>query len=328
MALQFKKATKQQAPAKIAIIGPAGSGKTWTALELATALGEKVAVIDTEHGSASKYSDIFEFDVLELESFHPKLYVEAIKVAEKAGYHALVIDSLSHAWSGKDGAIELVEKYKTRYRGNKFAAWADVTPLHNQLIDTINGSPLHIIATMRSKMEYIQVANDRGKTEIKKVGLAPIQRDGMEYEFDVVGEMDLDHNFVVTKTRCHLLDSAIINKPGKELGEKILSWLSDGKPAEKPKPAKKPQQKKEPPKPKKGDIERKKFFATLQEWTTEQGFNWEDVDKHSRALICEGMKVRSRSELTPEQWEKLNDSTWFEALCGNIKKELGGKKDD
>lgn len=226
--MAFVKATKKQAKARIGLIGPSGSGKTYTALMLATGLGQKIAVIDTEHGSASKYADKFDFDVLELDNYHPQKYIDGIKEAGQSGYDVLIIDSLSHAWAGTDGALELAEKYTIKYGGNKFAAWRDVTPLHNKLVETIITSPCHIIATMRAKMQYIQTQDDKGKTVIKKVGLEPIQRDGMEYEFDIVADMDIEHNLIITKTRCEALDGLIINKPGKELAEKIKDWLTDG----------------------------------------------------------------------------------------------------
>ncbi|NPV80821.1 MAG: AAA family ATPase [Firmicutes bacterium] len=229
--ITFQKATKRQAKARIGISGPAGSGKTYTALKLATAMCKKVAVIDTEHGSASKYADEFSFDVLELDDFHPNNYIEAIKAAEAAGYDGLIIDSISHEWNGKNGCLELVELYAKRNRGgNKYAAWADVTPLHNDFIEAIHASKLHIIATMRSKMDYIQTENERGKTEIKKVGMAPITREGAEYEFDIVGEMDLDHTMVITKSRCKALADRVFKLPGEDLAKEIMAWLSDGAP--------------------------------------------------------------------------------------------------
>ena len=227
----FRKAVKSQSKARIGIIGPSGSGKTYTALKIASALGEKIAVIDTEYGSASKYADEFEFDVCELSSYDPRYYTKAIQAAGQAGYDVIIIDSLSHAWSGEGGALELADKYKAKYRGNKFAAWSEVTPLHNQLVHAMLGAPAHLIATLRSKMEYIQTKDDKGSVVIKKVGMAPIQRDGMEYEFDIVGDMDIEHNLIISKTRCRALDGAIINKPGEELAKTIKDWLTDGAPA-------------------------------------------------------------------------------------------------
>lgn len=231
MTFTFQKATKKQAKARVAISGPAGSGKTFTALTLATSMCQRVAVIDTEHGSASKYADRFDFDVLELDDFHPNNYIQAIQAAEAAGYDGLVIDSISHEWSGKNGCLELVEMYAKRNKGgNKFAAWADVTPLHNAFIEAIHSARMHVFATMRAKMDYIQTEDNRGKTIIQKVGMAPITREGVEYEFDIVGEMDLEHNLVITKSRCLALADKVFHKPGKELADAIKAWLSDGAP--------------------------------------------------------------------------------------------------
>ncbi len=242
MAMQFKRAVKSKAKARIGLVGPSGSGKTYTALLLASSLGQRIAVIDTEYGSASKYADEFEFDTLELSDFHPRNYIDGIKAAGAAGYDVLIIDSLSHAWAGPGGALELADRTAAKYSGNRFAAWRDVTPLHNQLIEAMLSSPCHLIATMRSKMEYIQTQDDRGKTVIRKVGMAPIQREGMEYEFDVVGDIDIDHNLIITKTRCKELDGLVINKPGPELAEEIKAWLSDGEEQteQKPTPALQP----------------------------------------------------------------------------------------
>jgi hypothetical protein len=233
--MQFVKASKAQAKLRMAIDGPAGSGKTWTALLLAKHLGSKVAVIDTERGSASKYADSFDFDVLELGTFAPMTYVEAIKAAAGAGYDVLVIDSLSHAWFGKDGALEQKDKAEARMKTpNGYTAWREVTPMHNSLVDAILQSPMHVIATMRSKMEYVQEKDANGRTVIKKVGMAPVQRDGVEYEFDIVGDMSIEHVMTISKTRCHMLDGYTQAKPGEELANIIKAWLTDGSPAPAP----------------------------------------------------------------------------------------------
>lgn len=235
--MAFTKATKSRAKLRLALIGPSGCGKTYTALTLATAIGGPVAVIDTEHGSASKYADLFGFDVLEPDSFAPAVYVRAIQEAEAAGYNVLVIDSLSHAWMGKDGALEQVDRAAKRSpSGNSYVAWRDVTPQHNALVEAMIACRMHLIVTMRAKMEYEQVKDDKGKTTIRKVGLAPIQRDGLEYEFDVVGDMTQDNTLMVSKTRCPVLNGAIIERPDANLAKVLLKWLDDGaEPVEKPK---------------------------------------------------------------------------------------------
>lgn len=232
----FKPATKRNARLRMAIVGPAGSGKTYTSLKIASALAGdgRIAVLDTEHGSASKYGSgkPFRFDVAELEDFNPRNYIDAIRQAEEAGYSALVIDSLSHAWTGRGGALELKDNAaRASKSGNSYTAWRDVTPLHNALIDAILQSRLHIIATMRAKTEYIQDKDPAtGKTVIRKVGLAPVQRDGMEYEFDIVGDLDESHTLIVTKTRCPEIADKAFRHPGAELAATIKVWLTDGAP--------------------------------------------------------------------------------------------------
>jgi DNA replication protein DnaC len=230
----FKKATKLQSKLRLALLGPTGSGKTYTALRVAKALGKRVALIDTERGSASKYSSEFDFDVLELETFAPATYVEAIRNAEAEGYDVLVIDSLSHAWMGKEGALEQVDKVGKRSGGssggNNFAAWREVTPMHNGLVDTILSAKMHVIATMRVKMEYVMEDDGRGKKSVRKVGLQPQQRDSLEYEFDVIADIDQEHNFIVSKTRCRALDGLIVKNAGEDVAAKLLAWLTDGAP--------------------------------------------------------------------------------------------------
>jgi hypothetical protein len=236
----FRKATKSTARLRMALVGPSGSGKTYSALAIATGLGSRIAVIDTEHGSASKYAGAdrsgnvkFAFDVLELGTFDPRGYIEAIQAAESEGYDVVIIDSLTHAWSGKGGALELVDKAAKKSRSNNtYTAWRDVTPLHNALVDAIIASRCHVIATMRSKVEYALEADpNTGKMSPKKIGMAPIQREGMDYEFDVVCDMDLDHNLIVGKTRYQDIDGQIVNKPGRAFGKVLAEWLSDGVPA-------------------------------------------------------------------------------------------------
>ncbi len=238
----FQKATKKSARLRMALIGVAGAGKTYTALSIAQHLGDKVAVIDTERGSASKYSDSFEFDVLELETFAPQMYVEAIHAAEEAGYDVLIIDSLSHAWTGKGGALEQVDRIAKRSQsGNTFGAWRDVTPQHNMLVEGIINAKMHIITTMRAKTEYVQEKNEKtGRVTVRKIGLAPVQRDGLEYEFDVVADLDQDNNLIVGKTRCPAVAGAVVHKAGRDIARTLRAWLSEDGAKEAPVLAAKP----------------------------------------------------------------------------------------
>lgn len=224
--MAFKKATKKQAKLRLALVGPSGSGKTMTSLLIAKVLakGGRVAVIDSERGSASKYAgDVADFDVEELETFEPLRYAATIEEAATAGYPVLVIDSLSHAWTGEGGALDQVDK-----RGGKFQAWKDVTPMHRKLVDTILAYPGHVICTMRSKTEYVVEKDSKGRTSVSKIGLAPVMRDGVEYEFDVVGDMDHRHMLTVSKSRCSALADQVIRNPGADVAERLLAWLEDG----------------------------------------------------------------------------------------------------
>lgn len=226
----FVKATKEQSKAKVALVGLSGSGKTWTGLMWARVLAGdagKVAVIDSEAGSASKYADKYHFDTLVLENFSPRDYIAAIHDAEKAGYDALLIDSLTHAWSGKGGVLQIVDDATARSRSkNQFSeGWREATPEHNNLIDALVRCKCHLIVTMRVKSDYV-IEEVNGKKVPRKVGLAPVQRDGLEYEFDVVADMDLDHTLVVGKTRCSALDGKVYRKPDETAALTIRDWLS------------------------------------------------------------------------------------------------------
>lgn len=238
----FREASKSQARARVALIGPSGSGKTFTALRIAQGLGSRIAVLDTERGSASKYAcpstrdpreGEFRFQVVDsLPDFSPANYVKIIKAAGEEGFDVLIIDSLSHAWMGEGGALEMVDNAKARHQGSNFNAWSEVTPEHMRMIQAMLTSPCHVIATMRAKTEYVVEKDDRGKTSIRKLGLAPVQRDTMEYEFDVTAMLDQDHKFVVTKTRCFPLDRAVISCAGEDVAGILKDWLADGAPAQ------------------------------------------------------------------------------------------------
>lgn len=235
----FHPAVRTEQKARIALIGPSGSGKTWTALILAHELGERIAVADSEHGSAALYAGetyapgrAFRFDHLPLESFAPERYIAAIRAAETAGYDVLVIDGISHAWAGKDGVLEFVDRQAARYQNNSFMAWRDASPKHNAFVDALLSCKAHLIVTMRSKMAYEIIEDPKtGKKAPRKIGLAPIQRDGVEYEFAIVGEMDMDNTLIISKTRFRDLAGGVYRLPGPDLGSVIREWLTVGTPA-------------------------------------------------------------------------------------------------
>lgn len=236
MTTGFKRATRTTKKLRAALLGPAGAGKTRTALEIARGLGERIALIDTEHGSASMYAHLVPFDCLELTHYAPDRYIEAIGQAEDAGYDVLVIDSLSHAWSGKGGILEFVDR--TKRNGNSFNAWGDATPMHNKLVERLLSCRMHLLVTMRTKMEFVQEKDQAsGKTIVRKVGMQPVQRDGMEYEFDLICDIDQGHTLTVGKTRIDLLDGEMIERAGADFGRRIRAWLEGGSPAPAPAPA-------------------------------------------------------------------------------------------
>lgn len=228
----FRPASRKAVKARIALAGPSGAGKTYTALALAEgfAQGGRVACIDTEKGSASLYADEFTFDVAELgPPFDPERYVEAIRAAAEAGYVVVVVDSLSHAWADEGGVLDIVDREAGK-SGNKFAAWQKGTPAHNKLVSALVRAETHVIATMRSKMAYTQDV-DKGRTTIRKVGLEPIQRDTMQYEFSLYGEIDLEHRLHITKSRFRPLQDRVIERPGRDVARMILDELERETPA-------------------------------------------------------------------------------------------------
>lgn len=231
---RIKKAERKNILLRMALTGPSGSGKTWTALDLATRIGKnfdlKVGVIDTERGSASKYAEKFGFDVIELvPPFSPDEYIRAMDEFVDGKYQVLVIDSTSHAWAGEGGVLEIVDnRAKQMKTANTYAAWRDGTKAQNVFVNALVSFPGHLIVTMRSKMAYVQERDaKKGRTVINKVGMEPVQRDGMEYEFDIVGDMDLDHNLVVSKTRNDAIADKVFPRPGAGFASEVCSWVSD-----------------------------------------------------------------------------------------------------
>ncbi|HHT9107106.1 MAG TPA: ATP-binding protein [Candidatus Wunengus sp. YC63] len=224
----FQKAEKSLTKARICISGPAGSGKTYSSLIIATGLGSRIALIDSEHGSGALYSDKFNYDILRLSPpFECKKYIEAIKEAESCGYDVLIIDSLSHGWAGEGGLLDMKDKIIQSGKGNDWTAWRYVTPLHNQLVESILQSKCHIIATARSKMKYAPEEENGKIKKVRKIGLDPVLREGMEYEFTIVFDLSNEHVATSSKDRTSLFDGQFFI-PGKETGQKILSWLKQG----------------------------------------------------------------------------------------------------
>jgi hypothetical protein len=233
MELVFKKAERRQKKGKIALQGPSGSGKTYTGLLLARGLAGpegRIALLDSERSSGTLYAEEIPggYDHVDLPDREYETYIAAIKQAEELGYAAIVIDSLSHAW---EAFLEMHELEAARSK-NSYTAWSKITPKYQKLIDTVVSAGIHIVATMRSKTEYVLAENEKGKQAPKKVGMAPIMRPGSEYEFDIVATMDLEHNFFIEKTRCKAFDGKAWQKPGIDVGGAAKRWLESGAAAE------------------------------------------------------------------------------------------------
>lgn len=225
--MQIRKAERKKAKLRLGIAAPSGAGKTYSALLLAFGMGGKIGLIDTEHGSGDLYAHLGDYDIISIEApYTVSKYVQAIKAFEQAGYTTIIIDSLSHAWAGDGGLLDKQGKMADRGT-NSFAAWRTITPEHNALVDSMLKSPCHIIATMRAKQEYVLELDSKGKQAPKKVGMAPVQREGMEYEFTVMLDVDMNHIASASKDRTGLFDGQLF-KVGIETGANLLGWLETG----------------------------------------------------------------------------------------------------
>ena len=224
----FKRATKSMAKAKLAVTGPSGSGKTLSSLYLAKGLGGVVGVIDSENNSASLYEDRFpswEYFTLPINPpYTVQKYLKAMEIAISEGIEVLVIDSLTHVWAAEGGLLQQKEALDSRGR-NSYTNWGTITKLYEELKSKILHSPIDIICTLRSKQEYVLEENQKGKQAPKKVGLAPIMRDGMEYEFTTVFDIGMDHQFMVSKDRTGLFDGVVATIT-ENTGKEIRDWLT------------------------------------------------------------------------------------------------------
>jgi len=230
----FKKAVRQGIWAKVALMGASGSGKTYSALKMATGMKEElagmgvetgIAFINTESSRGLYYSNEFDYDILHAESPHnPEKYVDLIQDAVDAGYKILVIDSTSHEWEGKGGCLELQQA-----AGGTYQAWAKVTPRHNRFIEAIADSPIHIIATMRGKDQYAMETSATGKLTVKKMGVGSKQREGFEYEFSCTFLLDQNGNMAeAQKDNTHIFENEGLVLLSESHGKKVIKWANSG----------------------------------------------------------------------------------------------------
>jgi AAA domain len=241
---------------RLFLCGAGGSGKTYSAMAIACALAKRLDagplhVIDSEHGSALRYAKSprsgrgFDFVHTPMPEgdYHPATYEEAIGHVLGQGAHVILIDSISHEWDGANGCLEQVDRIAklAEERGKKpdnFSAWRDVTPMHRRFLETLLSAPAHVIVTLRAKMTYESRKDDRGRMKFEKVGLGPIQRDGIEYESDIFGWMS-DATLTIDKTRCDRIPpQSTFEKPGDDVAALLAEWITDAEPAA-PAPAQK-----------------------------------------------------------------------------------------
>ncbi len=226
--MELKKTNRSSARIRVALQGTSGSGKSYSSLLLAYGLckdWKKIAVIDSEHQSASLYSHLGEYNVLNLTApYTPERYIEAIDTCEKAGMEVIVLDSLSHEWEGDGGILDM----HSQLAGNSFTNWAKLTPRHNALVQKILASNCHIVATVRSKQDYV-IVEKNGKNVPEKVGMKGVQRENLEYDFTLFFELDIYNNATCTKDRTQLFNPRMPFKIDSSTGSKILDWCNSGK---------------------------------------------------------------------------------------------------
>jgi hypothetical protein len=230
--LEIREARKEDRYLRMVLDGISGSGKTFTALTIGSALAKKmggdICVVDSEGGSSADYANLFQFKVARFgPPYTPERYIAAMQEIQKAGFALAIIDSFSHLWSGAGGELEMVDSMDERDKFSK--GWRKVTPKHNKVLTEILNIEMGIIGTLRTKTEYVIEKDDRGKNIPRKLGTKPVMRDQFEYEFQLAGSM-YSSNMTITKSRMHGVagEGELIEKPGADFAEKIWSWLHPG----------------------------------------------------------------------------------------------------
>lgn len=230
--MQLQKATRKKVKLRLGLSAVAGGGKTYSALLLAKGLvndWNKIAVIDTENNSASLYSHLGEFNTIELAApYSPERYIQAIDACVNAGMECIIIDSITHEWDGKGGCLEIADQVTQASNSkNSYTAWAKVTPRHQAFIDKILQCQAHVITTVRRKQDYDMV-KDGNKTQVVKVGMKEVTREGFEYELTCNFNLETSHYCTASKDRTGLFmgkDPFIVTE---ETGKMIKEWCESG----------------------------------------------------------------------------------------------------
>jgi hypothetical protein len=225
----FRRAEKKQGKLRVAFMGPSGSGKTLSALLVAQGIGKKIFVIDTENYSASDYADRVTFEVACIEPpYTVAKYLAAMEQAEEEGADVIIVDSLSHAWAGDGGLLEQKDILDANNPGKSFQNWAKISPIHARLVSKILQNQRHLICTVRAESKYTLEQQEGGGTKVKKLGLEPIFRKGIEFEFTIAFHIHMSHHAEIAKDRTSLYDGQLVI-PTIEMGQRLLAWRMDGK---------------------------------------------------------------------------------------------------
>lgn len=304
MAIQIRKAARQKAKLRVGVSGPSGSGKTTAALLIAKGLSkgnmEKVAVLDTENGSAELYSHMGPYNVVTLDApYTPERYIEIIQACEKAGMDVIIIDSVTHEWDGEGGCKQINEQIAaSRFQGNSWAAWSVTTPRHQKFLNAITASKAHIITTVRSKTDTIQTEDKK----IKKVGMADVQRDGYEYELTLSFSLERDkHYAIASKDRTGIFSERDPFFITEEVGKQLIEWSESGVEVDAPKVIVNKDQIEAEEKEKQNAILRGKKVGIMEK-LKKIGFaptTAEDV----AAVI----KLKTQLDLTPENYDEITN---------------------
>ena len=223
---RFTKAERKKAKLRLALAGVSGCGKTYSALRIAKGMGGKIAVIDTENDSSSLYASEFDFASINLSDHSPESYIRAMNDATQEGFDIVIIDSLSHVWTFCKAEVDKVASQS--FKGNSWAAWSKVTPRYDALIQCLIQSDVHVITTMRAKTETAQI-EDKGRKKVVKLGMKTEMRDGIEFEFTTVIDIDHETNGAsVSKDRTHVFRGREHLALDESIGESLMTWLMDG----------------------------------------------------------------------------------------------------
>lgn len=239
MKFEVKKAVREKIYAKVALMGASGSGKSYSSLKLATGMADeieretgkrpKILMGNSEAARGRYYANEFDYDIVDMVAPHaPENYVDLINFAVQQGYGILIIDSTSAEWEGKGGCLDLQKQ-----AGGRYQDWAKITPRHNKFINTLSDSPIHIIATMRGKDQYVMSQsegyNGKTTTKVEKVGVGAKQREGFEYEFTCTFLLDVKTNTAETqKDNTHIFENEGAVLLSENHGSRIIQWANSG----------------------------------------------------------------------------------------------------